>query len=57
MAFGMTGVERVGVSGRPAEVAAELRSIVEAGAGMVLLNPLYDEAEQMERLAADVVPH
>jgi hypothetical protein len=53
----MTGVERVGVSGRPAEVAAELRSIVEAGAGMVLLNPLYDEAEQMERLAADVVPH
>jgi alkanesulfonate monooxygenase SsuD/methylene tetrahydromethanopterin reductase-like flavin-dependent oxidoreductase (luciferase family) len=54
--FRMTGVERVGVSGRAAEVAAELRSIVEAGAVMVLLNPLYDEAEQMERLAADVVP-
>jgi alkanesulfonate monooxygenase SsuD/methylene tetrahydromethanopterin reductase-like flavin-dependent oxidoreductase (luciferase family) len=54
--FGMTGVERVGVSGRPAEVAAELHSIIDAGAGMVLLNPLYDEAEQMERLAADVVP-
>jgi alkanesulfonate monooxygenase SsuD/methylene tetrahydromethanopterin reductase-like flavin-dependent oxidoreductase (luciferase family) len=54
--FGMTGVERVGVSGRPAEIAAVLQSIVDAGAGMVLLNPLYDEAEQMERLAAEVVP-
>jgi alkanesulfonate monooxygenase SsuD/methylene tetrahydromethanopterin reductase-like flavin-dependent oxidoreductase (luciferase family) len=54
--FGMTGVERVGVSGRPGEVVEELRSIVDAGAGMVLLNPLYDVAEQVERLAADVVP-
>jgi hypothetical protein len=30
---------------------------VDAGAEMILLNPLFEEAEQMERLAAEVVPH
>jgi hypothetical protein len=27
-----------------------------AGAGLILLNPLFDDAEQMERLAVEVVP-
>jgi hypothetical protein len=33
-----------------------LREVAAAGAGMILLNPLFDDAEQMERLAAEVVP-
>jgi hypothetical protein len=31
--------------------------VADAGAGLILLNPLFDDAEQMERLAAEVVPH
>jgi alkanesulfonate monooxygenase SsuD/methylene tetrahydromethanopterin reductase-like flavin-dependent oxidoreductase (luciferase family) len=49
-------IERVGVSGRPGDVAAELAALAAAGAGLILLNPLFDEAEQMERLAAEVIP-
>jgi alkanesulfonate monooxygenase SsuD/methylene tetrahydromethanopterin reductase-like flavin-dependent oxidoreductase (luciferase family) len=54
--FGLTGIERVGVSGQPAAVAAELQTIIDAGASLVILHPLYDDAEQMERYAADVIP-
>jgi alkanesulfonate monooxygenase SsuD/methylene tetrahydromethanopterin reductase-like flavin-dependent oxidoreductase (luciferase family) len=54
--FGMPNVEAFGVGGRPDECAAALREVRDAGAQMVLLNPLYDEAEQLERLAAEVVP-
>jgi probable F420-dependent oxidoreductase len=54
--FGLKGIEQVGVAGRPAGVAAELAEIAAAGAGLILLNPLFDEAEQMERLAAEVIP-
>jgi hypothetical protein len=31
--------------------------VADAGAELILLNPLFDDAEQMERLAADVIPH
>ncbi|GAB7071970.1 LLM class flavin-dependent oxidoreductase [Mycolicibacterium hodleri] len=57
---GMRGIEDVPVSGTPAEVAAGLRAVVAAGAEMILLNPLGDgvaeDREQMERLAAEVLP-
>jgi hypothetical protein len=33
-----------------------LRDVVAAGAGMILLNPLFDQRGQMERLAAEVIP-
>jgi hypothetical protein len=33
-----------------------LREVAEAGAEPILLNPVFDEAEQMERLVAEVVP-
>ena len=46
----------VAVIGPPDAVAAGLREVVDAGAELVLLNPLFDDAEQMERLAAEVVP-
>ena len=54
--FGLQNIEAVAVSGPPEACVNGLREVAEAGAEMILLNPLFDEAEQMERLAADVVP-
>jgi len=45
------------VIGRPDACVNGVREVVAAGAELVLLNPLFDEREQMERLAADVLPH
>ncbi|MDT5155084.1 MAG: hypothetical protein QOI01_6817 [Mycobacterium sp.] len=57
---GMPGIEAVPVSGTPAEVAAGLSAVIDAGAQMILLNPLGDDVaedrQQMERLAAEVLP-
>ncbi len=47
----------VAVSGPPNDCVAGLLDIGNAGAEMILLNPVDDESEQMERLAAYVVPH
>jgi alkanesulfonate monooxygenase SsuD/methylene tetrahydromethanopterin reductase-like flavin-dependent oxidoreductase (luciferase family) len=50
--YGATGfAERVGVCGPPEHCAHELRRLFAAGADELLLNPLYDYAEQLERLA------
>jgi len=46
----------VSVFGTPSDCAAGLRQVADGGAGMILLNPLFDDAEQMERLAAEVMP-
>jgi alkanesulfonate monooxygenase SsuD/methylene tetrahydromethanopterin reductase-like flavin-dependent oxidoreductase (luciferase family) len=46
----------VSVTGPPADVADGVRAVIDAGAQLVLLNPLADDAEQLERLAAEVVP-
>jgi probable F420-dependent oxidoreductase len=54
--FGLRDMTPVAVYGPPAACAAGLREVAAAGAGMILLNPLFDDAEQMERLAAEVVP-
>jgi probable F420-dependent oxidoreductase len=54
--FGLKGIEQVAVTGRPGDVAGQLADIAAAGAGLILLNPLFDEAEQMERLSAEVIP-
>jgi probable F420-dependent oxidoreductase len=41
----------------PADACVKgLRDVGEAGAHTILLNPMFDEAEQMERLAAEVLP-
>jgi probable F420-dependent oxidoreductase len=55
--FGAPDLTPVTVSGSPEAVVEGLRAVVDAGAEMILLNPLFDEAEQMERLAAEVMPH
>lgn len=57
----MPGIEDVPVSGTPEDVVRGLREVVDAGAEMLLLHPLgadvAEDREQMERLAAEVVPH
>ena len=57
---GMPGIEDVPVSGTVDDVAAGLREVIEAGAETILLNPVgrdvAEDREQMERLAAEVIP-
>ena len=55
--FRLPDLTPVTVSGPPAACVEGLRAVADAGAEMILLNPLFDEAEQMERLAAEVMPH
>jgi alkanesulfonate monooxygenase SsuD/methylene tetrahydromethanopterin reductase-like flavin-dependent oxidoreductase (luciferase family) len=51
--YGASGLaERVAVWGPPEQCAAELQRLVAAGAQVLLLNPLYDYAEQLEACAA-----
>lgn len=49
-------VPGVAVSGPPAACIAGLEEVATAGAGLILLNPLVDDREQMERLAGEVIP-
>jgi probable F420-dependent oxidoreductase len=46
----------VAVCGTPDDCARGLREVADAGAELILLNPLFDDAAQMERLAAEVIP-
>jgi probable F420-dependent oxidoreductase len=55
--FGVGDLTPVAVYGPPAACIEGLAAVAEAGAEMILLNPLFDEGEQMERLAAEVMPH
>jgi alkanesulfonate monooxygenase SsuD/methylene tetrahydromethanopterin reductase-like flavin-dependent oxidoreductase (luciferase family) len=56
----MPGVEDVPVSGTPDDVIRGLREVIDAGAQTLLLNPVgvdvAENREQMERLAAEVIP-
>jgi len=56
----MPGIDSVPVSGTPDDVARGLRAVIDAGAEMLLLNPVgadvNENREQMERLAAEVIP-
>jgi alkanesulfonate monooxygenase SsuD/methylene tetrahydromethanopterin reductase-like flavin-dependent oxidoreductase (luciferase family) len=57
---GMPGVDDVPVSGTVPDVVGGLREVIEAGAETILLNPVggdvAEDREQMERLAAEVIP-
>jgi alkanesulfonate monooxygenase SsuD/methylene tetrahydromethanopterin reductase-like flavin-dependent oxidoreductase (luciferase family) len=57
----MPEIEAVPVSGTPVDVVRGLQAVIDAGAEMILLNPLGDtvaqDREQMEWLAAEVLPH
>lgn len=54
--FGLRGIEAVGVAGTVDDCVRGLREVAAAGAELILLNPLFDDRDQMERLAAEVVP-
>jgi len=49
--------EQVAVWGSPQRIAEEIRRLKDAGVNHVLLNPVFDEEEQMQRLADEVLPH
>jgi probable F420-dependent oxidoreductase len=46
----------VSVWGPADQVVAGIRDVMAAGAELVMLNPVFDEVEQLELLAAEVVP-
>jgi probable F420-dependent oxidoreductase len=54
--YGRGGLGPVAVSGPPAACVVGLRQVATAGAELIQLNPMVDEAGQLERLAAEVIP-
>jgi alkanesulfonate monooxygenase SsuD/methylene tetrahydromethanopterin reductase-like flavin-dependent oxidoreductase (luciferase family) len=54
--YGRDGLGPVVVAGPPDECVLGLREVASAGADLIQLNPMVDEAHQLERLAAEVVP-
>jgi probable F420-dependent oxidoreductase len=48
--------EEVSVWGDANTCVEGLRAVAAAGAGFLMLNPVFDEAEQLERIAADLAP-
>ncbi|QUQ71850.1 LLM class flavin-dependent oxidoreductase [Kutzneria sp. CA-103260] len=54
--FDLGDLTEVAVYGTPDDVVRGLREVRDAGAEWILLNPMFDEHEQMERLAAEVIP-
>lgn len=50
------GMPGVSVSGPPTACIDGLQDVASAGAELLLLNPLVDDEQQMERLAAEVIP-
>src|ERR1700721_2451635 len=57
---GMPGIDNVPVSGTVDDVVGGLREVIDAGAQTILPNPVgrdvAEDREQMERLAAEVIP-
>ena len=49
-------IEAAAFAGTAADCARELRQVAEAGAELILCTALFDQAEQMEQLAAAVIP-
>jgi len=49
-------IEAAAVAGTAADCVRELHQVAEAGAELILCTTLFDQAEQMERLAATVIP-
>ena len=43
-------------AGPPEACAAGIRAVADAGAELILLNPMVDDAQQLERLAGEVIP-
>jgi probable F420-dependent oxidoreductase len=54
--YGRGGWSEHILAGPPQACAAGIRAVADAGAQLVLLNPLVDDARQLERLAGEVIP-
>ena len=50
------GIEAAAVTGTAADCVNEVNQVAEAGAELILFTALFDQREQMERLAAAVLP-
>jgi probable F420-dependent oxidoreductase len=48
--------DKVAVWGEPEECVARLSEVAARGADLIILNPVFEELEQMERLATEVLP-
>ena len=48
--------DQVAIWGSPQQIADEIKRLQDAGVNYVLLNPVFDEETQMERLAEEVLP-
>ena len=49
-------IEAAAVAGPPADCVRQLREVAAAGADLILFTPLFDQAKNAERLAAEVIP-
>ena len=54
--YGRGGFSEHIVAGPADECAAGIRAVADAGAELILLNPVLEDSEQLERLAAEVIP-
>jgi alkanesulfonate monooxygenase SsuD/methylene tetrahydromethanopterin reductase-like flavin-dependent oxidoreductase (luciferase family) len=54
--YGASGLTDIAVYGPPSACITGLREVADAGAELIQLHLLFDDAEQMERLAAEVIP-
>jgi len=54
--FGLRDMAVVSVTGPASAVVAGVQEVIDAGAELVMFNPLFDDLEQMERVAAEVIP-
>jgi probable F420-dependent oxidoreductase len=54
--YGRGGWSEHILAGPAEECTAGIRAVANAGAELILLNPLVDDADQLERLAAEVIP-
>jgi probable F420-dependent oxidoreductase len=52
----LAGIEAAAVAGTPADCVRDVQAVAEAGAELILFTALFDQAEQAERLAAEVIP-
>jgi len=52
----MPEIEAAAVAGTPADCAAEVAKVAEAGAELVLFTTMFEPAEQCERVALEVIP-
>lgn len=54
--YGRGGWSQHILAGPAEECTAGIRAVADAGAQLILFNPLVDDAQQLERIAAEVIP-